>query len=71
MGVFVVYALWRRRRNSNMDIWTNIGNVDLQNDKLAGPDGQDGKQGEADDEAGESTQIARPKDQQTVPPAYY
>ena len=70
MGVFVVYASCRRRRSSKELGGKGRRCSYLQNDKLARPDGQNGKQGEADDEAGERAQIASSKDEQSVPPTH-
>ena len=39
----------------------------LQYDELAWPCGQDRKQGEANDKAGESAQVAGAKDEQSIP----
>lgn len=42
-----------------------------QDNKLAWLKAQDGKEGEADDKAGEGAQVAGPEDEQSVPSTHY
>ena len=54
--------------SSKLDRWA--GRVDSQDSKLSWYRPQDWEQGKAEDKAGQGSQIARPKDEQSIPPAH-